>query len=520
MSLETTVKGEMPLRALLSQLPDAQQLGGGNPVISGICADSRTLQRGELFVAIKGDRHDGHAFIPRVLEKGAAALVVEDLPPLLPREKVALVQVKNSRLALAQLAAAFYRHPAHRLICTGVTGTTGKTTTSFLINAILEEAGFKTGLLGTLCQKVGELVYPSDITTPEPLTLHRLLAAMEKQEVSHAVMEVSSHSLCQERVAGIPYAVAVFTNLSREHLNYHGSLSHYLASKAKLFSSLAPDAWAILNLDEAASGYLAQVTDGRIITYGTRAGADLFAGRIRSREQGLSFQLALTRLLVTRGGRPIPPGQWQVELGLLGRHNVSNALAAIGAALALGIELEIILRALERFPGVPRRLQVVYRGDFTILDDFGHNEASLRAVFQTITGMDYRRLVIVNYLKGTRGIEANEITARHIVRAARKARLARVISTRSDSHVSRKNIVQDEEEEAFTAIIAGAGIPIVNTRELPAAISLGLESVGPGDLLLLLGPSGMDAGADLALRLLHQPPREKQLLPPALLASG
>lgn len=520
MSLETTMKREMHLRTLLSQVRGAIQLGGEDPVITGISTDSRTFQPGELFVAIKGDHHDGHIFIPQVLDRGAPALVVEDLPPMLPRGKEAVVRVNNSRLALAHMAAAFYRYPARRLICAGVTGTTGKTTTTFLLNAILEEAGLRTGLLGTVCQKIGDLVYPSDITTPEPLTLHRLFAAMVEQRVSHAVMEVSSHSLCQERVAGIPYAVAVFTNLSREHLNYHGSLARYLTSKAKLFSSLDPGAYAILNLDEPASGYLAQVTGAPIITYGTRTGADLRASRIKGKQQGLSFQLALTRPLVTGGGAVLPPQQWDVALGLLGRHNVYNALGAVGAALALGITPEIIIRALKKFPGVPRRLEVVYRGAFTIIDDFGHNEASLKAVFHTIAGMDYRRLVIVNYLKGSRGVKANEITARHIVQAARKMRLARVITTRSDSHVIRKNIVRDEEEEAFTAIIAGAALPIVNTRELPDAISLGLKSVGPGDLLLLLGPSGMDAGADLALRLLHQPPRQHRILPTALVASG
>ncbi|HHY36191.1 MAG TPA: UDP-N-acetylmuramyl-tripeptide synthetase [Firmicutes bacterium] len=518
MSLETKVKGAMPLRALLARVPGVKLLAGDNPAIAGISTDSRTLQPGELFVAIKGERHDGHAFIPQVLERGAPALVVEDLPALLPRAK-ALAQVENSRLALAHLAAAFYGHPARSLICAGVTGSTGKTTTTFLLNAILEEAGCKTGLVGTVCQKVGELVSPTDVTTPEPLTLHRLFAAMKERGVSHAVMEVSSHSLCQERVAGIPYAVAVFTNLSREHLNYHGSLTRYLASKARLFTSLAPDAWAVLNLDEPAGNYLARVTGARIITYGTRDGAHLRAGRIRSREQGLSFQLTLTRPLATGGGMFLPPQQWEVELGLLGWHNVFNALGAIGAALALGIEPDIILRALHKFPGVPRRLEVVYRGAFTIIDDFGHNEASLKALFRTIAGLEYRQLVIVNYLKGSRGVEANEITARHIVRAARKVRLARVITTRSDSHVSRKNIVQDEEEAAFTAIIAAAGLPIVNTRELPEAIALGLKSVGPGDLLLLLGPSGMDAGADLALRFLRQPPRA-QGIPAALVASG
>ncbi|NLJ33970.1 MAG: UDP-N-acetylmuramyl-tripeptide synthetase [Firmicutes bacterium] len=496
--------GERPLSTLVAQLPGARQLWGGDPKISGICTDSRHLTPGHLYLAIVGGRYDGHQFIPQVVKGGAAALLVEVPPQRQAVGNIAVIQVENTRLALAHLASSLYQHPARSLACIGVTGTTGKTTTSFLLNAILERAGLKTGLLGTVCQKVGSSSRPSELTTPEPLELHRLFAAMKEQGVSHAIMEVSSHSLCQERVAGVPFRAAVFTNLSREHLDYHKSFSHYLDSKARLFSSLGPRAHAILNYDEAASRHLQQVTRAQTIGYGKRGGAQLMATKICPLRRGFSFRLSLTRPIKNQAGRLLLPGQWPVKLSLLGRHNIANALGASAAALALGIEPEAIISALEDFPGAPRRLELVYEGPFTIIDDFGHNEASLEAVFTTLTVLHYRKLIIVNYLKGTRGVAANEITARHIAHAARRLRLAKVISTRSDSHVIVKNRVQDEEERAFSRIIKKAGLSITTTRELPDAIALGLASVGAGDILLLLGPSGMDAGAKIALDFLQE----------------
>lgn len=505
MSLTAAPAGGVTLFQLITQLDGIKHVWGPDQFLSGINADSRTIQPGEIFVAITGERNNGHDFIPQAMKRNCAGLIIENIPAkkwLQPN--ITIIQVESSRRALSQLAAAFYGHPAQQLTCVGVTGTCGKTTTSFLINHILEKLQYKTGLLGTLWQKVGTAFIPSDITTPEPIKLQRLLADMREQRISHAVMEVSSHSLCQDRVINIPFTTAVFTNFGREHLNYHKSPANYLAAKTRLFSSLAPTAFAILNLDDPATAMIKFKTPAQIITYGTDSNADLIANNINLTWQGLACTINLRRLLPINSSTIINHGQWPLHLPLLGRHNISNILGAFGAALSLGLQPKKICHALASFQGVSRRLQVIFRGPFTIIDDFGHNETSLNALFATIATMKYRNLVIVNYLKGTRGIEANQITAEHIAAAAKKLRIKQVISTRSDSHVIPKNKVQPEEERAFTTILTEAGLPVINTRELPDAVQLGLKVVGNNDILLLLGPSGMDAGADLARHFLQE----------------
>ena len=339
----------------------------GNPDISGLDYDSRRVQPGWCFVAMQGGTTNGSRYINAALRAGAVAIVSDSLPP---RERIPWAQVTHGRRALARLSANFYGRPAERLSITGITGTNGKTTTTFLLNAMLRSAGRKSALLGTVEYRIGDNVVASAHTTPEALELNQVFVRTLDAECTEVVMEVSSHALDQERVYGIPFDVAVFTNLTRDHLDYHATMENYFASKAQLFrgEGVEPPRVAVVNVEDEYGRQLIELCRKRqeVVTYGVEGG-NFHAEDVDIASNGTRFRL------VTPGG-DIP--LWSP---LLGRVNVYNVIAAAAAAVARGVDQNAISEATAQLTQVAGRFERVDVGQpFTVIVDYAHTDDALR----------------------------------------------------------------------------------------------------------------------------------------------
>ncbi|MCP9452933.1 MAG: UDP-N-acetylmuramoyl-L-alanyl-D-glutamate--2,6-diaminopimelate ligase [Nitrospira sp.] len=355
------------LRALEGQVRVIDSHGDLAVSLKAITDDSRSVQPGSLFVAVKGERTDGHHFIPDVLKAGAVALVVEQATA---DGSIPCVRVADSRKALGFLASRFYGEPSSQMRMIGVTGTNGKTTTTYLCKAMLETAGARVGLIGTVAYRIGGEALPASQTTPGALELQQLLAKMVRDRCTTVVMEVSSHALAQDRTAGCEYDVAVFTNLTQDHLDFHKTMEAYFQAKLRLFTGLTgtgkPNKRAIVNIDDPAGERITRLCPAPVWTYGIRAKADVQADQVRLSIGGTTF-IART-----------PAGSFSVESHLVGEHNVYNVLASIGVALHEGTVPAQIQEAVARVTNVPGRFERVLAGQpFTVVVDYAHTEDAL-----------------------------------------------------------------------------------------------------------------------------------------------
>lgn len=378
----------MKLTELIKEIEIIDSGGNLDKDIRGITYSSRQAGPGLLFAAIRGLKTDGHLFINEALEKGAEAVVIED--PQACSDSCTWVLVPNSRQALADLSSVVYGRPSSRLNVIGVTGTNGKTTTTNLITAILEKAGRNPGLIGTIHNRIGHEILPVHHTTPEAPDLQQVMALFLRKGADYAVMEVSSHALELDRVRGTEFDVAVFTNLTQDHLDFHHSMEKYLAAKALLFQGLGRSAYkkrrkfAILNADDPSCQQLAQLTRASIITYGIKNEADLRAENIAVTARGVSYTLKYTH-------KEIP-----VKLKMTGMFNVYNTLAATAVGLVEGIDPEIIIQALENTAGIPGRFEKVEAGqEFTVIVDYSHTPDSLKNCLQTARQFVEGRIITV-----------------------------------------------------------------------------------------------------------------------------
>src|ERR1700745_30286 len=400
----------MQLKTLLSATPVRQVIGSLDRPVENIAYDSRRVQRNSLFAALRGGKTDGHQFIGQALATGASVIVAE-------REnndpRATCLVVENTRSALADLSAAFYGHPERKLKLAAVTGTNGKTTTTFLIKHICERAGLRCGLVGTVRYEIGERILPAIRTTPESLDLQELLAQIANAGCKAAAMEVSSHALAQDRTRGLEWNVAVFTNLTQDHLDFHGTMKSYFESKAKLFAGLGSQKRkrkpiAIVNIDDRYGEQLLDRIDKRVavITYGMGRRAEFRASNYRVESSGTSYQL-------DAHGK-----SYLVRVPLIGRFNVTNSVAALAAANALGINLRDAVFSLGRSPQVPGRLELVAaKRQFQVFVDYAHTPDALRNVLKTLRELDPHRLIVVFGCGGNRDRQKRplmgEMTDRH-----------------------------------------------------------------------------------------------------------
>ena len=394
----------MQLKTLAGAIPVRQVIGPLDRAVESIAYDSRRVQRNGLFVALRGEKNDGHEFIGQAIENGASVIVAEREEKN-PRATCLLVE--NTRTALADLAATFYGLPARRLKLAAVTGTNGKTTTTFLIKHICEKAGLRCGLIGTVRYEIGERVLPAARTTPESLDLQELLAQIANAGCRAAAMEVSSHALTQERVRGLEWDVAVFTNLTQDHLDYHGTMENYFESKAKLFAQLAQQKKrkpiAVVNMDDHYGEQLLDKIDTKIsvITFGMGVRADFRASNYRMEFGGTSYQLD------ARGK------SYLVRLPLIGRFNVANSMAALAAANALGLNLREAVLSLGKSPQVPGRLEMVpAKRKFQVFVDYAHTPDALLNVLKTLRQLEPGRLIVVFGCGGDRDRQKQSLMGR------------------------------------------------------------------------------------------------------------
>lgn len=354
----------MKLHDLITALDHAQVLNHTERAITGIAADSRQVKPGDLFVSIPGARVDGHQFIAQAIERGAVAVLAER--PFVAPPGVGQVLVGDARLALSAVADRFYGSPSQKLQMVGITGTNGKTTIAFLVQAVAEAAHRRLGVIGTAGMVLGDEVLEakSGYTTPEAHTLQRLLGAMAERNAFGVAMEVTSHALEQQRVAHCRFDVAIFTNLTHEHLDYHKDMESYFAAKARLFHMLRPNAVAVINVDDPYGRRMVQeVPKGvHLLTYGFAADAVVRAADVHLTPQGSRYRIIT------------PVGEADVDAPyLFGAYNVANGLAAIAAGLGLGFGLEAGVQAMRTAKGAPGRFQRVDEGQpFTVVVDYAH----------------------------------------------------------------------------------------------------------------------------------------------------
>src|SRR5712691_3534805 len=378
----------MQLKTLLAATPVREIIGPTDRAVESIAYDSRRVQRDGLFVALRGEKSDGHDFIGQAIEKGATVIVAERAEK---HHRASCVVVENTRSAMADLSARFYNFPARKLKLAAVTGTNGKTTTTFLIKHICEKAGMRCGLLGTVRYEIGERVLPAARTTPESLDLQELLSQIANAGCRAAAMEVSSHALAQERTRGSEFDVAVFTNLTQDHLDYHRTMENYFEAKVKLFEQLPQQQRkkkpvAIINIDDRYGRRLLEKIDKKVsvVTFGMGALADFRASNYRMEFGGTSYQLD------ARGK------SYLIRVPLIGRFNVANSLAALAAANALGVGLREAVISLAKSPQVPGRLEMVpAKRQFQVFVDYAHTPDALLNVLKTLRELGPRRLVVV-----------------------------------------------------------------------------------------------------------------------------
>jgi UDP-N-acetylmuramoyl-L-alanyl-D-glutamate--2,6-diaminopimelate ligase len=344
--------------------------------INSICYDSRKVKKGSLFVAIKGFSVDGHLFIHDAINKGADAVILEDTnavpEEIFIHEKVAKILVKDSRKALAEASHTFYKEPSEKIRLIGITGTNGKTTTTFFIKSILETAGEKTGLIGTITNFIGKREIKSSLTTPESNDLNELLYEMYNEGCRHVVMEVSSHSLVLNRVYGLSFSYAVFTNITSDHLDFHHTIENYISAKKILFNSLNSTSFAIYNSDDEHGTEMISDTKANLISYGTSTNSEF-------RLKDISYDLTGTNFTVEHKGIRYP-----VSTSLIGKFNAYNACAAFAAGFVSGINEENLIEGIKNTKQVPGRFEVIRRENKKVIIDYSHTADSLEKALEAI----------------------------------------------------------------------------------------------------------------------------------------
>ena len=488
----------MQLKLLAESIPVQEILGPLDREIDGIFYDSRQVQKNGLYVAMRGAHVDGHQFTNQAIERGAAAIVVER--PESHTRATALV-VPDSRAALADLAYTFFKKPALRLKMAGVTGTNGKTTTTFLIKHICESAGLPSGLIGTVRYEIGGRILPATRTTPESLDLQEMLAQMAGAGCKAAVMEVSSHALAQDRVRGLEWDVAVFTNLTQDHLDFHGTMADYFEAKARLFTGLKEQAnkksaAAIINIDDShgeqlvhrlsphlrhpergrevplqnlkgnSPGSLDSARDDvRLVTYGMSPRADFRASNYRAEFTGTSFQLDARGKI------------YLVRVPLIGRFNVSNAMAALAAANSLGVGLREAVLSLARAPQVPGRLEAVpAKRQFQVFVYYAHTDDALLNVLKTLRELSPQRLIVVFGAGGDRDRRKRPL-------------MGRVADQNADYSIITSDNPRKEDPLAIIADVR-KGFRSTNFEAVPdrtEAITRAIALAQPRDIILIAG---------------------------------
>lgn len=467
----------MRLSTLLGAMPEATLIGPADSEVSGIAYDSRSVRPGDLFVALPGVHVDGHRFIAAAMARGAAAVLCRRPPDA--ATPVPLVVVPDTRAAMADAAATLYGRPSERLTLIGVTGTDGKTTTTFLIHALLQATGHPAGLIGTVSFRIGDHTRENKTrqTTPESPDIQRLLAEMAAARLEYAVVEASSHALVLDRLRGCRFDLGVFTNLTPEHLDFHGNLDHYREAKSRLFRDLGGGLHktalpaAILNRDDPAFGYMREAGAAPVISYGLHPESEVRALDVEVSAAGIRFT-AVT-----------PAGAVDVSSPMTGRFNVHNLLAALAVAVARGIDLDAVAGAFAAMPGVPGRMRRVDAGQpFMLVVDYAHTPHSLAKVLDELRALTEGRLIAVFGAAGER-----DRSKRPLMGRAAAERCDMVILTDEDPRLEDRLAIIEEIAAGARAFGARDGVRLLAHPDRRDAIDAAVRLARPGDTVLLAG---------------------------------
>lgn len=457
-----------------------ERTGDQRVMITSLTDDSRKVESGSLFVAVKGERVDGHAFLDRVVAAGAAAVVVERNAPV---GSIASVRVQDSRGALGILGSRFYRDPSAALRMIGVTGTNGKTTTTYIVKTMLEAASRQVGLIGTVVYLIGKESIPASHTTPGALELQQLFARMVEARLDTVVMEVSSHALALDRTAGSEFDVAVFTNLTQDHLDFHVDMERYFQAKLKLFVELGqagackPRKRAIVNADDPWGARIREACSTPVWTYGLRHQADLRAEDVKLSAAGTTFTLRS------------PHGSCAIQSRLVGEHNVYNLLAAIGAVLHEGLTLDQVRSAVETVSNVPGRFELVETGQgFTVVVDYAHTEDALIRLLTAAQAVRTGRIITVFGCGGDR----DRTKRPKMGRAAVQYSDVVVLTSDNPRTEDPAAILREVEVGVKEALITRTQVQYRMIADRRAAIEAAIREAKAGDMVLIAGKGHED----------------------------
>lgn len=466
------------LKQLTAFLADYKVKGQLEQTIENVAHDSRKVTQGTLFFCLSGAHVDGHDYIAEAIRRGAVAVVVEkDVPEV--DNTIALIKVSDTRAAMQIMIPCFFDYPGHKLRMIGVTGTNGKTTTTYLIRDILRKAGYKTGLIGTIQTLIDDKAIPIKNTTPDVIELQSTLAEMVACGVQYVIMEVSSHALALNRVAGCEFDVGIFTNMTQDHLDFHQTFENYIDAKAELFRSLSRPAnrktakTAVINMDDNAGIIMANNSACPIVSYAVNNEGVLKAANVKVEEKGSSFQISG------------PFGVMELSLAITGMFNVYNVLAAVGAAIAEGVAPDTIKQALEGFVSVPGRFELVQAGQpFTVIVDYAHTPDGLENVLKTAKQFAQGKIIVVFGCGGDRDRTKRPIMGKIAVQYGDL-----VLATSDNPRSEDPNKILADIEVGIMEVLSGdnTGKKYEVIAERRQAINRAIHLAKPADVILIAG---------------------------------
>ena len=459
----------MKLSELIQRLDPVVVTGDTEVEIRSVAYDSRKVSEGTLFIAVRGFKEDGNMFIPAAVRNGAAAVISDD-----PAVEVnaTCVRVQDARRAMAVVSDRFYGRPQEALVMAGITGTNGKTTTSYMVKSIFDSGGLSCGLIGTIRHIVGGKESTASNTTPEAPDIHSMLAGMVAERQSACVMEVSSHALILSRVYGIHFRAVALTNITRDHLDFHGDFMRYLDAKSILFSSLSGDSTAVVNRDDPHTGHIINLSrGGRVLTYGFAAGNDIIPEKYELTPAGSSLVMST------------PVGSIDIRLPVPGRFNISNAMAAAGVGIACGFPADIIAEGLAAVRPVKGRYETIDEGqDFSVIVDYAHTPDALERMLASVRELTSGRLISVFGCGGDRD------RGKRPLMGGISARLADITVVTSDN--PRSEAPMDIIDEIERGIPDGARYEVEPDRAKAIGRAIGLA--GAGDAVVIAGKGHED----------------------------
>lgn len=462
----------MKLEDIIKNIQIKQQIGDATKDISGIQIDSRLVKEKHLFVATRGTQTDGHSYIAKAIENGASAIVCETLPESLS-ENVTYIQVADTEAIVGELATTFYGNPTSKLELVGVTGTNGKTTIATLLYNMFRKFGYKVGLLSTVCNYIDDEAIPTEHTTPDPITLNALLGRMADEGCKYVFMEVSSHSIAQKRIGGLKFAGGIFTNLTRDHLDYHKTVENYLKAKKAFFDHLPKTAFALTNIDDKNGLVMVQNTKAKVYTYSLRNMSDFKGKIIEDHFEGMELEF----------------NRREVNVQFIGKFNASNLLAVFGATCLLGKKEEDALLILSMLRPVAGRFDSLRSPEgYTAIVDYAHTPDALinvlSAIHEVIEGKGKVKVITVVGAGGNRDKGKRPIMAQEAVKRSDK-----VIITSDNPRFEEPQDIINDMLAGLTASEMKKVLSIVDRKE---AIRTACALAQPGDVILIAGKGHED----------------------------